>query len=452
MKLSDCPSDWTLMRLSDVFEVQLGKMLSEKARGGISPKPYLRNKNVQWGSVDTTEMIEMDFNEREAEKFRLRNRDLLMCEGGVPGRTAIWRDEIAECYYQKAIHRLRPLNGQALPEFYLYWFRYAFDVTNVYGISGASSTIAHLPAAQLRALNVPVPALDEQRQIAAVLSAVQRAIERQERLIALTAELKKALMHKLFTEGTRGEPLKQTDIGSVPQSWTVAPLKQFTESFQYGTSVKCGYDVKGSPVLRIPNVVGGHLDVNDLKFGNPKRNELETVRLRSGDLLFVRTNGVRENAGRCSMYRGELGESCYFASYLIRARLRDALMPEFLEEYTRTETGVRLLSGRAARTADGKFNINTGTLETLLVPKPDTNEQKAIADALAHMDKKAHNHLGTRTTLESLFRTLLHQLMTAQIRVRDLDLAAILSSEDAKAPDDDLQFVHPSRECLQSAT
>ncbi len=62
-----------------------------------------------------------------------------------------------------------------------------------------------------------------------MLSAVQRAIERQERLIALTAELKKALMHKLFTEGTRGEPLKQTEIGLVPESWTVIPLGELCE-------------------------------------------------------------------------------------------------------------------------------------------------------------------------------------------------------------------------------
>ncbi len=71
---------------------------------------------------------------------------------------------------------------------------------------------------------MPLLDLAEQRQIAAVLSAVQRAVERQERLIALTAELKKALMHRLFTEGTRGEPLKQTEIGPVPESWEVVPL------------------------------------------------------------------------------------------------------------------------------------------------------------------------------------------------------------------------------------
>ena len=81
--------------------------------------------------------------------------------------------------------------------------------------------------------------------------------------------------------------------------------------------------------------------------------------------------------------------------------------------------------------ADGKFNINTGTLETLLVPKPDIAEQKVIANALASVDTKARNHAASKATLEALFRTLLHQLMTAQVRVHDLDLAAL---EDAARP------------------
>ena len=86
---------------------------------------------------------------------------------------------------------------------------------------------------------------------------------------------------------------------------------------------------------------------------------------------------------------------------------------------------MRLLAGRAARTADGKFNINTGTLETLLVPKPDIDEQKLIADSLGLLDRKARNHAASKATLECLFRTLLHQLMTAQVRVHDLDLATL---------------------------
>lgn len=276
---------------------------------------------------------------------------------------------------------------------------------------------------KLKGFFVPVPPLPEQRQIATLLSAVQRAIDQQERLIALTTELKRALMHKLFTEGTRGEEQKMTEIGPVPKSWRLARLADVAESFQYGTSVKCYYGVDTRPVLRIPNVVGGHVDVTDLKFGNPKPNEIEALKLKHGDLLFVRTNGVKENAGRCSMYRGELGESCYFASYLIRVRIpRDQLLPEFIEEYTRTEIGASFLSGRAIRTADGKFNLNAGTLQNMLVPIPGATGQMETVRIADLIDQKLRNHLDKQQRFHDLFRTLLHQLMTAQIRVNDVDL------------------------------
>lgn len=233
-------------------------------------------------------------------------------------------------------------------------------------------------------------------------------------------------MQKLFTEGTRGEHQKMTEIGPVPESWEIYQLEELAQSFTYGTSVKCDYGLVGYPVLRIPNVVGGHIDVTDLKHGVPKPYEKENLLLKRGDLLFVRTNGVQENAGRCSMYRGELGDNCYFASYLIRVRL-DAgrIIPEFVEEYSRTEIGSRFLGGKAVRTADGKFNINTGTLKDVLVPFPKLDQQVEIVDMLALIDDKSAELISYRQSLIDLFRTLLHQLMTAQIRVNDVDLSEL---------------------------
>ena len=268
---------------------------------------------------------------------------------------------------------------------------------------------------------IPLPPLAEQRKIASVLSLVQRAIEQQERLRARTAELKKALLHQLFTQGLRGEPQKQTEIGLVPESWRVATLEGLTLSLDYGTSVKCDYHKAGFPVLRIPNVVDGTIDFSDLKLGEPKRSELDSLKLRNGDLLFVRTNGVQENAGRCALFRGEL-KNCYFASYLIRARVNTAfLLPAFLNEYARTESGKSFLSGRAIRTADGKFNINTGTLKTVLLPLPSAEEQADIVFRLDLVESKLRLHQRKHAALTALFRTLLHQLMTAKIRVHDLD-------------------------------
>ncbi|ASQ90256.1 hypothetical protein CHL67_04360 [Prosthecochloris sp. GSB1] len=263
----------------------------------------------------------------------------------------------------------------------------------------------------------PLPPLHEQKKIAHILSTVQRAIEAQERIIQTTTELKKALMHKLFTEGLRNEPQKQTEIGLVPESWEVVELGVKTESFQYGTSVKCSYDIEGKPVLRIPNVLGGHVQSADIKFGLPKKNEIGKLALKPGDLLYVRTNGVKENAGRCSKFNGEI-EDCYFASYLIRVRLDSTVLhPDFLNEYSRTEVGKSFLSGKAIRTADGKFNINSGILKTMLVPVPAIEEQEEIAQTIVLVENKIRRAITKKSKSQDLFRSLLHELMDAKIRV-----------------------------------
>ena len=82
----------------------------------------------------------------------------------------------------------------------------------------------HVRDSDIGSYKIPLPPLPEQRKIAGVLGVVQRAMEQQERLLALTAELKKTLLHQLFTAGLRGEPQKQTDLGPVPESWEVATL------------------------------------------------------------------------------------------------------------------------------------------------------------------------------------------------------------------------------------
>ena len=284
------------------------------------------------------------------------------------------------------------------------------------------ATIQGITRDALKELEIYLPPLAEQGKIAEVLGLVQRALQEQEWLIALTKELKKALLHQLFTQGLRGEPRKQTEIGPVPQSWEVVKLEDAAVAFDYGTSVKCERGKAGVPVLRIPNVVVGSIDLSDLKHGHPKRSELEQLRLRDGDLLFVRTNGVLENAGRCALYRGEL-EGCYFASYLIRVRVDSSkVLAAFVNEYARTETGRSFLSGRAIRTADGKFNINSGTLKRVMLPLPNISEQTEIVDDLNLAERKLSLHHRKHAAFTALFRTLLHQLMTAQVRVHDLEL------------------------------
>ena len=113
----------------------------------------------------------------------LEPRHLLICEGGDIGRTAIWKGGLDRCYYQNHLHRARLKNAGSEAQFVLYWLWYAFEIGNVYFGRGNVTTIPNLSRSKLCELPIPLPALSEQRKIAAVLGLVQRAMEQQERLI-----------------------------------------------------------------------------------------------------------------------------------------------------------------------------------------------------------------------------------------------------------------------------
>src|SRR5207248_1924111 len=118
--IGQIPGHWAVAPVYSRYEVQLGKMLDEKRITGQHLAPYLRNVDVQWDRVVVTNLPEMDFDHEDRVKFSLQAGDLLICEGGEAGRTAVWRGEIPECYYQKAIHRLRPRSVCDYPRFFYY--------------------------------------------------------------------------------------------------------------------------------------------------------------------------------------------------------------------------------------------------------------------------------------------------------------------------------------------
>jgi type I restriction enzyme, S subunit len=160
--LGRVPLEWSVVKVSNLFEIQLGKMLSKVAKTGKRPYPYLANRNVQWRKVDVTSLETMDFNEEERRKFSLVKGDILICEGGEIGRTAIWQGEISDCYYQKAIHRLRAWNETITPEFMLVFMQMATLrgwLTNY----TSQTSIAHLTQEKLAEVNIILPGLPEQR-------------------------------------------------------------------------------------------------------------------------------------------------------------------------------------------------------------------------------------------------------------------------------------------------
>lgn len=199
-RLPGFKGEWGESTVGNEFEIKLGKMLDAEKNVGI-PKPFIGNRSVQWDRIDASDLATVPMTRADMERFRLRKGDLLVCEGGEVGRAAIWDAPIEECYYQKALHRLRPIRGYntrfmaALLRLWAERGEYANYVTQ--------TSIAHLPREKFIEMPLPVPNISEQTAIAEVLSDMDAEIAALEQRREKTRALKQGMMQELLTGRTR---------------------------------------------------------------------------------------------------------------------------------------------------------------------------------------------------------------------------------------------------------
>ena len=172
------------------------------------------------------------------------------------------------------------------------------------------------------------------------------------------------------------------DLPPLPEGWCWATLGELAWSSGYGTSIKCRETNCGLAVLRIPNIIGGRISLDDLKFAPENYKEEESHLIREGDLLVIRTNGSRSLIGRGVVVQDKQSRSFTYASYLIRLRLVNE--PNLLHWVSILwgSFWVRRWIESNAATSAGQYNINLRIRETLAIPVPSRVEQEAIVAAV----------------------------------------------------------------------
>ncbi|EKE8042265.1 restriction endonuclease subunit S [Salmonella enterica] len=157
----EIPTNWEWVRFGTITTSRLGKML-DKAKNKGTPKKYIRNVNVQWDNISIDDVNEMKFEDNELSEFILRNGDLLICEGGEPGRCAIW-NKPGEFYFQKALHRVRTFCN--IPERILAIHLKNDSLNGRLANLFTGVTIKHLPGDKLQQYVIPLMPLNEQTNI-----------------------------------------------------------------------------------------------------------------------------------------------------------------------------------------------------------------------------------------------------------------------------------------------
>lgn len=262
-----------------------------------------------------------------------------------------------------------------------------------------------------------LPPLNEQRRIAHVLSTVQTAIEQQQQLIVLTRELKATLMKKLFTEGLRGEKQKETEIGLVPESWDVLPLERLSaiERGKFAHRPRNAPQFYGGPY---PFVQTGDVSNSD------GRIETYTQTLNDDGLRISKmfpTGTILITIAANIGFTGILQFDSACPDSLIGLTPNERMSAEFLQYYLVTQQSEM---DRLAPRGTQK-NINIQFLKPWPIPVPTINEQYEIARSLSIVDQKRRLAKEKKRLFEELFLSLLHQLMTAEIRVNDIDLPSL---------------------------
>ena len=207
--MSDLPTAWKVKKIGEIAETQLGKMLNRSHQTGTAAMPYLRNVNLRWGSIDLSDLKEMDIFEGEREQFTVKEGDVLVCEGGEPGRCAVWKLDV-DMAFQNAIHRIRT-SEQVAAEFLALQLE-ALVKNGQLDSLFSGVTIKHFAQNKLRNVEVVVPPLPEQERIVEILE------EQFSRLDAASASIRavrekagqfrRSLLHSAFsgelTGGTEG--------------------------------------------------------------------------------------------------------------------------------------------------------------------------------------------------------------------------------------------------------
>jgi type I restriction enzyme S subunit len=419
-ELGELPVTWRVGPLGEFLSMaQYGASVKGAVSGAC---PILRMTNQVNGRISPSNVQYANVSPRELETFRVRRGDILFNRTNsfeLVGRTSIF-DLDGDYVFASYLIRLRTL-PTALDPFFLGAYLNAPDTQRrLKTIATRAVSQSNISATRLRGFVIPVPPLAEQRKIAAVLGLVQRAIALQERLIALTAELKKALVQQLFTRGLRGESQKQTEVGRVPGSWEHRPLEAGGD-IVYGIQAAVASNLKpiGTKILTNKNItLDGRIALESINYFVPKTPRHHAAVLRKGDLLFNWRSGSKEHVGKTAYF--DLDGEFTHSSFILRIRPRDEVCGRYLFYYLNylRESGYFVKS----QTFGVNAKFNKSAVKGLPTYLPEKGERQEIVTALDAVSLRLKTLEAKHAALTDLFRTLLRQFMTAQIRVQDLEV------------------------------
>ena len=423
---------YDIVCLNDEQEFEFLNGLWTGKKNPLIKAKVIRNTNfTNSGEIDWSDIAELDVEERQLASRQLQTGDIIIeRSGGGPkqpvGRVVFFQQPADNSPYSFSnfTSAIRVKNKAKIKSlflhYYLLYYYFNEDVkqhqSNTTGLRNLNFT------GYKNDILIPLLTPSEQDKIIYILSSLQKAIKKQEKIINTTTALKKSLINKLFTEGTKGEPIKQTEIGMIPESWEVVSISSVTQKTELRDPSKKTplQTFKYVDVSSVSNQLFSITTWSEL-LGKDAPSRARKV-IRKGDVIFAT---VRPTLKRIALIPDNLDNEICSTGYCV-LQPNEKIVSEFLYFFLQTQyiqSVVESLQKGASYPA-----ITDTNLKDCLLPLPLQDEQIVIANSLMTFQKKENIARRKQQIYSSLFNTLLNELMTGIIRVNDLDFHSMASS------------------------
>lgn len=427
--IGEIPEGWEISKVSYFYEVQLGKMLQPQKKSETdTEEKYLCAANVGKNSLSLDTLKTMWFSQTEKHQFDLKAGDLLVVEGGDVASCAIIETPVRNLFFQNALHRVRPLHNESVA-FLRYWLMTAKSYGYIDLICN-KATIAHFSKEKFIALPIPVISQDIQSKIVSFLNLECKQIDdllsKSRSSIEKYKKLKQAVITQAVTKGVRGErEMKNSGvewIGEIPVEWRKTQLRHcatIKSGITLGKSYSKDTILIERPYLRVANVQGGYVDLNDLATIEVTPDEDLKYRLHSGDVLMTE-GGDRDKLGRGCVWHGEI-EPCLHQNHVFAVQTNETiLLPEFLEYLTASDVGRSYFDVTAIKTTNLACTSSSKVL-AFTIPLPPIEEQIEIVSFIKKRSLELNKLIMKKELLvqelERYKKSLIYEVVTGKREV-----------------------------------
>ena len=426
------PKHWEKMNLGDVL-IYIGNGLTNKQNQVGNGYPVTRIETISDDCINAQKVGYVSaLTTDKIEKYRLRFGDILVSH--INSEPQLGRAVIYEGNPEFLLHGMNLLrmqaNTQVLDPFFLnYIFRFYRNQGTFIALAARAVGQSSINQSRMKSLVISFPPLPEQRAIANILQTIQDAKFTRQREIALERERKAALMDYLFSHGTKGEPLKQTEIGEIPESWEVVKLEDICYKPDYGYTESANDSPVGPKFLRITDIQNDVVNWEKVPYCVCSQETKEKYLLKTGDIVIARIGATTGKA-----YIIDNCPEAIFASYLIRVQTKDDLLPTFLVQYFRSNNYWKQIEQSKGGRLKGGVNIPI--LNNLVLPLPPLAEQHTIANIFRAIDEKIAALEQEVELIDELFHAMLKELMTGQRSAMPLIDVRLLNSQGSSHKND----------------